>query len=220
MGIKTGVCSCGGCDGVFCDKGGQNSIMVLVSLETLVEKAIAGNVVSFPTDTIPALAVKPVNSDLIFQLKQRSYEKPLILMTSSVDEMWDYVKGSEEELKIWSMIAYKYLPGALTMVLPASEKIPPTMNPLNPKTIGIRIPDCQVAIEILKQAGPLATTSANISGEAPLTSMKAISDKFPSVYVLDADNPPSSGIASTVIKWTGTGWQVLRQGQIVVEEAV
>lgn len=191
----------------------------MVSVSVLIEKAITNKVVSFPTDTLPALAVKPSHSDLIFELKQRSYEKPLILMISSVEEIWQYVKGTSQELKIWQNVANKYLPGGLTMVLPVSSLIPATMNPLNPNSIGVRVPNYSIAQEILKQTGALATTSANLSGEEALTNMSEIAQKFPSVYVLDDNNIQSqnSGIASTVIKWTGENWQTLRQGKIRID---
>jgi L-threonylcarbamoyladenylate synthase len=188
----------------------------MVSISVLIEKAISNQVISFPTDTLPALAVKPNHCQLIFELKQRSYEKPLILMTSSIEEIWQYVKGTSTELKIWQEMADKYLPGGLTMVLPASSLIPPTMNPLNPNSIGVRVPNCAIAQQILKQTGALATTSANLSGEEALTNMSEIAKKFPSVYVLDDDNKENSdtGVASTVIKWTGENWQTLRQGNV------
>lgn len=191
--------------------------MPLVNLDTLIEKAMASQVVSFPTDTLPALAVKPSHSELIFELKQRSLEKPLILMTSSIEEIWQYVKGTPEELNIWQNLAQQHLPGALTMVLPASDKIPPTMNPLNPHSIGVRVPKDAIAQEILRKTGALATTSANLSGESALTDMYDIADKFPSVYALEVKNLKISGIASTVVKWTGSDWQILRQGQISID---
>ncbi|NCO74182.1 MAG: L-threonylcarbamoyladenylate synthase [Cyanobacteria bacterium] len=189
----------------------------MVSVSVLIEKAITNQVVSFSTDTLPALAVKPSYSQLIFELKQRSYEKPLILMTSSIEEIWQYVKGTSEELKTWQNMANKYLPGGLTMVLPASSLIPVTMNPLNPNSIGVRVPANAIAQEILKKTGGLATTSANLSGEEALTKMSEIAQKFPSVYVLDDDNQQNSKVASTVIKWTGNNWQTLRQGNIKID---
>lgn len=190
----------------------------MVSISVLIQKAIENQVISFPTDTLPALAVKPSHSELIFELKQRSLEKPLILMVSSVDEIWQYVKGTPEELTIWQKIAHQYLPGGLTMVLPASSLIPPTMNPLNPNSIGVRVPNSSIAQEILQKTGGMATTSANLSGEEALTDMSTIAQKFPSVHVLDYDNSQmkNSGIASTVIKWTGKNWQTLRQGKIII----
>jgi L-threonylcarbamoyladenylate synthase len=187
--------------------------MPLVSTDVLIQQAIAGYVVSFPTDTLPALAVQPEHSEAIFQLKQRSYSKPLILMVGDVQDIWQYVKGTSEELEIWQKIANQYLPGALTMVLPASEQIPPTMNPQNPISIGVRVPNHEIAQNILRQTGALATTSANLSGEDALTNMSEIAEKFPSVYALDTLSTGNSGVASTVIKWTGKDWQILRQGQ-------
>lgn len=190
--------------------------MVLVSQSDLVKSAIALNVISFPTDTVPALAVHPEKADLIFELKQRSQEKPLILMTGDIKDIWEYVQGSKEELAIWEQMAHKYLPGALTMVLPASPQVPPTMNPLNPNSIGVRVPNHTIARDILRQTGPLATTSANLSGEDALTDMGAIALKFPSIAVLDHQNNITEATPSTVIKWTGDNWQVLRQGKIVL----
>ncbi len=88
--------------------------------------------------------------------------------------------------------------------------------PLNPNSIGIRVPNCSIAQEILKATGALATTSANLSGEDALTDMSAIASKFPSVYVLDDENTQNAGVASTVIKWTGKTWEILRQGKLII----
>lgn len=192
--------------------------MVLVSQSDLVQSAIALNVISFPTDTVPALAVAPQKADLIFELKQRSQEKPLILMTGDIKDIWEYVQGTKEELAIWQEMAHKYLPGALTMVLPASSKVPATMNPLNPHSIGVRVPNHNVARDILRETGPLATTSANLSGEDALIDMGAIALKFPSIAVLDHQNKITEAIPSTVIKWIGNHWQILRQGKILIEQ--
>jgi L-threonylcarbamoyladenylate synthase len=114
--------------------------MPLVTQAELIKNAIAGKVVSFPTDTVPALAVLPEKADLIFDLKQRSTDKPLILMTATIDEIWDYILGTAEERTVWQAIAERYWPGQLTLVLPASDRVPAGMNPLNSGTIGIRIP--------------------------------------------------------------------------------
>jgi L-threonylcarbamoyladenylate synthase len=189
--------------------------MPLVTQAELIKNVIAEKVVSFPTDTVPALAVLPEKADLIFDLKQRSTDKPLILMTATIDEIWDYVLGTAEERAIWQAIAERYWPGQLTLVLPASDRVPPGMNPLNSGTIGIRIPDSAIALKILAQTGPLATTSANLSGQPPLVQMSAITQVFPSVTTLNYDNLEDiqvSGKPSTVIQWTGDEWKTLRLG--------
>jgi hypothetical protein len=128
------------------DLDGVNSLET--ALDNLVKTAIAGGVVSFPTDTVPALAVIPDNSAFIYQLKQREINKPLILMGAKIADIYPYLKGSPEEKAIWQGIMEKYWPGALTLVLPASEELPPAINPRQDRTIGVRIPNLAIALEI------------------------------------------------------------------------
>jgi L-threonylcarbamoyladenylate synthase len=172
--------------------------------------------------------VRPDRADLVFAAKQRNLDKPLILMAATIAELWSYVAGSPAERQHWQQLAEQYLPGALTLVLPASDRVPPTMNPTQPTTIGVRVPHHPVAIAILAQTGALATTSANRSGQPALQSMAAIAVAFPQVYTLlpsevealvsTGDRAPQpSGVASTVIRWTGNDWEVLRQGAVWVQ---
>ena len=190
-----------------------------VSQSELITSALAGKVVSFPTDTVPALAVKPENSPLIFAAKQRPSNKPLILMGASFEDFVPYIQGTAAEVTIWQQVAQKYFPGALTLVLPASDRVPAVMNPTGTQTIGIRIPNHPIAQEILRQTKPLATTSANLSGQPPLRLMGEIESNFPQVVTLDGGNltpelERGSGTPSTVAKWTGTDWCVIRQGSV------
>jgi L-threonylcarbamoyladenylate synthase len=186
-----------------------------VSIDRLITAAKSGNLVSFPTDTVPALATLSASAGLIFDAKQRSQTKPLILMVGEVADLWQFTTGTEQEIEIWQAVADRYLPGALTLVLPASDSIPTVMNPLRNHTIGVRVPDCDVARSILRQTGALATTSANLSGEPPLLTMAEISDRFPQVIALDTDlNIPTMGQPSTVIEWSRNGWKILRQGAV------
>ena len=196
--------------------------MTQVSINTLVEGAISGNyIVSFPTDTVPALAAKPDRSELIFVAKRRSQDKPLILMAASAEALWPYVQGSPAELKLWQQVAGRYWPGALTLVLPASEKVPAAMNSIDRTTIGVRVPNFPLALKILEQTGPLATTSANLSGQPPRLSVAEIEALFPEVLTLVPSELPTaitaSSLPSTVAKWTGSNWEILRQGAIELE---
>ena len=189
--------------------------MTLVSVPDLIAGARAGKLVSFPTDTVPALAARPDRADLIFAAKQRSEDKPLILMAATAADLWPYVSGTPEMLAVWQKVAANCWPGALTLVLPASSAVPPVVNPQTPDTIGIRVPNHTIAREILAQTGPLATTSANHSGEPPLTVMAMIEGKFPEVLVYQGEiDSPASGLPSTVAKWIGNGWDILRQGAV------
>ena len=196
--------------------------MTQVSINALVQGAISGNyIVSFPTDTVPALATLPDRAELIFAAKRRSQDKPLILMAASAEALWPYVQGSPAELNLWQEVAASYWPGALTLVLPASPLVPAAMNAIDRSTIGVRVPNFPLALKILEQTGPLATTSANLSGQAPLESVAEIEAQFPEVLTLVAAElataatvVTASSLPSTVAKWTGGGWEILRQGAI------
>lgn len=205
-----------------------------VSLDALVAGVRAGELISFPTDTVPALAALPEKGSIIYAAKQRSRDKPLILMAASAEEIWSFVTGDDNEYEIWHRLVKKYWPGALTLVLPASARVPEAMTsitdgdldtqkgqPTHLMTIGIRVPDCRIAQTILTQTGPLATTSANLSGQPPLQTMAEISAQFPDVLTLAAmelkEDIREIGVPSTIVKWTGKNWQILRQGAIKVE---
>lgn len=76
--------------------------MAEVSYDELVTAALSGNqVVSFPTDTVPALAVRPDHAQLLFELKQRSADKPLILMGATSADLWPFTQGRETDYQAW-----------------------------------------------------------------------------------------------------------------------
>lgn len=196
--------------------------MTKVFQADLIAGAIAGRVVSFPTDTVPALAVKPELASRIFQLKQRPDHKPLILMGASISDLLPYVVSTPGELAAWQQVIDQYFPGAITLILPASTKVPAVINPINSTTVGIRVPAHPIACQILNQTGVLATSSANISGQNTLTTMTAIEQVFPDVLVLEDRNlnvqdKIGSGLPSTVAQWKNQGWSILRQGSVVIK---
>ncbi|MCA6503369.1 MAG: L-threonylcarbamoyladenylate synthase [Pseudanabaena sp.] len=190
--------------------------MALVSLISLVASARSGKLVSFPTDTVPALAVRPDRSADIFTLKQRSPDKPLILMAASWQEFLPFLDIDHPDLETWQQTAQKYFAGAVTLVLPASDR--GCLLNQGFTTLGVRIPDSKIAIAILQQTGAMLTTSANKSNEPPLRKMIEINDAFPSVMTLgeaiDINERSGSGLPSTVVEWTKTGWVVRRQGAV------
>lgn len=196
--------------------------MLKVSLPHLVDAARAGQVVSFPTDTLPALAAKPDQAAEIYRLKHRQSHKSLILMAAKASELWPYVRGTAAEQAEWRAMAENYWPGALTLVLPATGLHPIAMTPTDPRSLGIRVPNHDLALEILTATGPLATTSANRSGQPPLRNMDEITEQFPQVQVLNVapgtkqEQRPGLSLPSTVVAWKPQGWKVLRQGAIAL----
>ncbi|MEM9244766.1 MAG: L-threonylcarbamoyladenylate synthase, partial [Cyanobacteria bacterium P01_F01_bin.153] len=202
-----------------------------VSLTRLIEIARGGGLVSFPTDTVPALAIKPENSAEIFRAKGRSPTKPLILMAADLDSLLPYVKGSEGDHQRWKETAEKYWPGALTLVMPSSDRVPVDVHRLSPATVGMRIPNHPIAKEVLRATGVLATTSANLSGKPPLRLLRRIAHTFPEVAALETEaiapyvdslgdsTEMGSGQPSTVAQWTNQGWSIFRQGSVTLDDS-
>ena len=180
----------------------------------LAQRLRQGEAAIFPTDTLPALASLPEQAGQLWALKQRPQHKPVILMAASGPELWRWLEV--DPLPAWLELADRYWPGALTLVLPAASRL---VEPLHPggTSIGVRVPACEQALALLQLSGPLATTSANRSGEAPCLSPEQAAQRFPEVPQLGpVPWPQPSGEASTVLRWLETGsWEVLRQGAVV-----
>ena len=135
--------------------------MNLVDSKSALKTLKSGLPIIFPTDTLPAIGCLPKFSEIIYEFKKRDRDKPLILMGSEHKQLIDYVHESAKE--DYENIASKYWPGALTMVIPASEKQSEILTS-NDLTLGLRIPSSYRAQSLMKETGPLLTSSANISG--------------------------------------------------------
>ena len=191
--------------------------MNLVDCKTAWRTLKSGLPIIFPTDTLPAIGCLPKFSNIIYEFKKRDRNKPLILMGSEHKHLIDYVHESAK--KDYENIASKYWPGALTIVIPASEK--QTVNlTSNDFTIGLRIPNSYIAQSLLRETGPLLTSSANISGFQGSITAEGIALDFPSVKILGPIPwVKSSGKASTIIFWNKSGdWRLIREGEVSVRE--
>ena len=191
--------------------------MNLVDCKTALKTLESGLPIIFPTDTLPAIGCLPKFSNIIYEFKKRDRNKPLILMGSEHRHLIDYVHESAKE--DYENIASKYWPGALTIVVPVSEK--QTVNlTSNDLTIGLRIPNSYMAQSLLRETGPLLTSSANISGFKGSITVEGIALDFPSVKILSPlPWGKSSGKASTIISWKKSGdWRLIRAGEVSVRE--
>ena len=191
--------------------------MNVINTQSALKKLKSGLPVIFQTDTLPAIGCLPKFSKIIYDFKKRDRNKPLILMGSEHNQLIDYVHASAKE--DYENIASKYWPGALTIVIPASEK--QTVNlTSNDLTIGLRIPNSYMAQSLLRETGPLLTSSANISGFKGSITAEGIALDFPSVKILGPIPwGKSSGKASTIIFWKKSGdWRLIREGEVLVRE--
>jgi len=191
--------------------------MNLVDSKSALKTLKSGLPIIFPTDTLPAIGCLPKFSEIIYEFKKRDRDKPLILMGSEHKQLIDYVHESAKE--DYENIASKYWPGALTMVIPASEK-QTTILTSNDLTLGLRIPNSYMAQSLMRETGPLLTSSANISGFKGSTTVEGIALDFPSLKILSPTPwEKSSGKASTIISWKKRGdWRLIREGEVLVKE--
>ena len=191
--------------------------MNLVDLKSALKTLKGGLPIIFPTDTLPAIGCLPKFSNIIYKFKKRDKNKPLILMGSEQKQLIDFVHESAKE--DFKNIASKYWPGALTMIVPASEKQTSILTS-NDLTLGLRIPNSYIAQSLMRETGPLLTSSANISGFKGSTAVDDIAIDFPSLKILSPIPwGKSSGKASTIIFWKKSGdWSLIREGEVLVRE--
>ena len=191
--------------------------MNLINCKSALKTLRSGLPVIFPTDTLPAIGCLPKFSKIIYEFKKRDRNKPLILMGSKYKQLIDYVHESARE--DFEKIASKYWPGALTMVIPASEQQNELLTSKD-HTLGLRIPDSSIAQALIQETGPLLTSSANISGFTGSITAEGIALDFPSVEILGPIPwGKSSGKASTIISWKRIGdWKLIREGEVFVKE--
>lgn len=176
-------------------------------------------VISFVTDTVWGLGCLP-SSEIavkkIYDIKKREAKKPLILMSNNVENLFPYVKLLYENA---GELIEKYFPGALTLVLPKSEKTPDFITS-NLDTVGIRVPDNPVFREICEvvTGGVLATTSANLSSEPSAKTYEQAVDKVGGKcdLVVDDFGQVAKGLESTVVLVLAGEVKILRQGATFV----
>ena len=191
--------------------------MNLVDCKSALRTLKSGLPIIFPTDPLAAIGCLPKFSNVIYKFKKRDRDKPLILMGSEHKQLIDYVHESAKE--DYENIASKYWPGALTMVIPASEK-QTTILTSNDLTLGMRIPNSYMAQSFMRETGPLLTSSANISGFKGSTTVEGIARDFPALKILGPIPwGERSGKASTIIFWKKSGdWRLIREGEVSVRE--
>ena len=190
----------------------------VLDAEALSARLAAGEAVIFPTDTLPALACSPSVAPLLWRLKCRPPDKPLILMGADLDQLVGLlgVPWRSE----WLEQAHRCWPGATTLVLPIAGPLVELLNP-GGASLGLRVPAAPLACDLLRHSGPLATTSANPSGASPAIDAAQAAAAFPGLALLaPLPWPPGSGAPSRVLAWREPAdsaldpWQVLRPGPI------
>lgn len=177
-----------------------------------------GKIVVFPTETVYGIGVNGLNKEAVkklYEVKERPLDKPISLLVSDFEMIEKVAKNiSELEYKIMK----KYFPGPMTIVLDKKDIVPDEVTAKG-STVGIRMPDSEDILKIIKEAGvPIATPSANISGRPSGTNIEMIKNDFGDKVDIYVDGGESKiGIPSTIVKVEDNEIKVLRQGSIDID---
>ena len=144
---------------------------VTSAIQSAREVILAGGLIAYPTDTVYGLSASPFQEtaiERIFAAKGRDFNKAIAILVGDLEQLPLVTSGFTESAEV---LARKFWPGALTLVVPIASTLPGIISPF--PTIGIRMPDHPFALTLLRALGPLATTSANISGQPDATNSRA-----------------------------------------------
>jgi L-threonylcarbamoyladenylate synthase len=186
----------------------------MITIQQAAERIRKGELVAFPTETVYGLGANAMDAsavEKIYASKQRPATSPLIVHVSSIEMARSLAAEWPEEA---DRLARKYWPGPLTLVLPKRDSIPDIVTAGLP-TVGIRIPQHPIALELIRKAGvPIAAPSANkFTGLSPTTAEHVRAAFGEAVPVLDG-GPCQVGIESTVVSIAQGKVTLLRPGMI------
>jgi L-threonylcarbamoyladenylate synthase len=187
------------------------------ALAEAVRALSAGWPVGIPTDTVYGLAVDPFRpgaTDRLFAAKRRPREVNLPVL----------VTGPEQVLLLATAVPQgamrlmeQFWPGPVTIVVPSRPDLGADLGE-DEATVGVRCPDHVVPRALCEQAGPLATTSANLHGQPTLTTAQEVAAVFGREVPVVLDGGTCNGRPSTVVDCTGQEPKLLREGRVAWDE--
>lgn len=181
----------------------------------------SGGVVVFPTETVYGIGVNAYSESAVkklYEIKNRSYNKPISLLISNFNMINDVAK---DITKLEYALINEFFPGPLTVILKKKDIVPDIVTS-NGDTVGVRMSTNKIALRLIEYAGvPIATTSCNISGEESKVELADIIEVFDNKVDYYIDGGKSKmGIGSTVIKIVDNSPKILREGVISKEEII
>jgi L-threonylcarbamoyladenylate synthase len=180
------------------------------------EVLASGGVVAFPTDTVYGIGVAVQDTsgiERLYAIKGRDAVKAIPVLAASVEDLVEVAEISDVALQL----AQAFWPGALTLVLPKRPGLPQALSALD--TVGVRVPNHPVALALLAAVGPMAVTSANLSGGAESSTAAEVLDQLQGRVELLLDGGRTPGASpSTVVALSGESAKILRPGPISEEQ--
>lgn len=177
-------------------------------------------VIIFPTDTVYGIACNCFSEKAIkkvFDIKKRPENKPINVLSNNLDKIKLVSKNISEKEEF---LINKYMPGALTIILDKNEKVSDILT-AGLDTIGVRIPKNNIPLRILENVSyPLATTSANISGDSAGIKITDFLKEFDGVVDAIIDGGETDlKVASTIVRVeSGNKLKIIREGTLKIKE--
>lgn len=198
----------------------MNTIRINTDIPDAIDRAKevlrGGGLIAFPTDTvygIASLVNSPQGIHRLYEAKSRSTNKAIAVLIGELDQLELLTTGLPPSAR---RLAKMFWPGALTLVIPKSPDLPANLSPL--PTVGVRMPDHSFARALIRACGVLATSSANISGEANTITAEQVYEQLVGRIELILDGGAvSGGIPSSVVDCTTEPLKIIREGAISAE---
>lgn len=178
-----------------------------------IEKVQDNQIIGIPTETVYGLGVDPYSQiaiEKLFKIKERDDTKPISLLIHSFTEIHKLNISTEIP-----EVVELYWPGPLTVIVEVNEPFLSGIGTTNPNSVGIRVPENVLAIELLKKTGPLAVTSANISGRNESKNHIEAEKIFRASVAAYLEGEAVYGDGSTVVDLRVEGGKILRQGPLM-----
>ena len=188
------------------------------TIEEAKKRLLGGQLVIFPTETVYGIGGNAINENaikLIYQVKKRPFDNPLICHFANISEIEKNFILQEKDYEL----ANTFWPGPLTLILEKNKesKITPLLSN-SQNLVGCRIPNNEIAINLLSQIDfPIAAPSANIATKTSVTSIKDLDNNLKKNFYIDG-GASVLGLESTVIQTTKEGCKILRLGSLTIEE--
>lgn len=184
----------------------------LTTIEQVVEKLKAGDIVALPTETVYGLAVDAENTEAItklYNLKLRPAHKPFAVAIANAKEISNWVIDKNDDI---DLLTQTFWPGPLTLVLPAASRVSKVITG-GRTSVGLRCSSSPSLTKILDLLGnAVCLTSANISGNKEACSAQEIRENFKETIYLYQNDEEISGIPSTVMDLCKKPYHILRSG--------
>ena len=188
-------------------------------LEKASEFIKQGKIVVFPTETVYGIGANGLDEKAVrklYEVKKRPLNKPISLLVSNMEMVKTIAQDiTEVEYKIME----KFFPGPLTIILKKKDIVPDIVT-AGQETVGVRMPSGEIARKLVELSGvPIATPSANISGQPSGTNLSEIKEHFEEKvdFYIDGGNS-ELGISSTIVQVIDGKIEILRQGSITLEQ--